>query len=104
MRLQRRVDGHVATYAVAAQGIPALLVGADQAEGGVRPLGDLPTGTGEHGPRRVVSNRRSGDIDDERTGFIQGGFDDGVAQRNVCLVVEHAADAEQACIRYPRQA
>jgi hypothetical protein len=76
-----------------------LIVGADKADWDVRPLGDLPTRTGEYGPSRIVSDGESGDVDDDRERFIQRRFDDGVSQWDVCSAVQHAVEDEKTSIR-----
>ncbi|MDT5305025.1 MAG: hypothetical protein QOE48_693 [Mycobacterium sp.] len=51
---------------------------ADHGERDVRPFRDLPTGTGEHSPRRIFSNGQPVDIDDDGIRFIECGSDDAV--------------------------
>jgi hypothetical protein len=76
-----------------------MIKGAYQADRDIRPFGDLPTGAGEHGPRRIVSDGEAVYVDDDPKRFIQRGFDDGVAERNVCCAVEQTVEGEHSGVR-----
>ena len=69
---------------------------ADHSERDVRPFRDLPTGTGEHRPRRIFSNAQLGDIDDDGIRFIECGPDDGVTNRGVCRGIQRTDESEHA--------
>src|ERR1700677_72559 len=71
---------------------------ADHSERNVRPFSDLPTGTGEHGPRRIFPNAQPGDIDDDGIRFIECGSDDGITYRGVCRGIQRPDDCEHTSL------
>src|ERR1700733_14596881 len=93
-RFERRVHRHISGNAVALGGITTLTMRADHSERDVRPFSDLPTGTGEHSPRRIFSNAQPGDIDDDGIRFIECGSDDGVTYRGVGNGIQRTDESE----------